>query len=102
MPLGSSSAAPVIRPGPSCLSSGAECRRERRPGLDMWGYSLFLRRPPVLYTCPAKFGFASYFFCSRVDREGRMEDRMTRFLLTAALLCVAVPAIAQPVAPNGA
>ena len=25
-----------------------------------------------------------------------MEDRMTRLLLTAALLCVAVPAIAQP------
>ena len=27
-----------------------------------------------------------------------MEDRMTRFLLTAALLCAAVPAIAQPTA----
>ena len=27
-----------------------------------------------------------------------MEDRMTRFLLTAALLCAAVPAIAQPAA----
>jgi len=27
-----------------------------------------------------------------------MEDRMTRLLLTAALLCVAVPAIAQPAA----
>ena len=31
-----------------------------------------------------------------------MEDRMTRSLLIAALLCIAVPAIAQPIAPNGA
>src|SRR3569833_178156 len=98
MPLGSSSAAPVIRPGPSLPKRGARCSRERRlggfwdlvrfMGSDSWE-GRFLRyagRPPEVThlsgsnpSCPA-YNAAG----------GQTEDSMTRYLLTGAVLTGAI------------
>src|ERR1700754_4742893 len=89
MPLGSSSAAPVIRPGPSCLRRGAPCRRPRRPDFGDLSYSR------------ACMGIEEFVMAYYNARRGQKETSMTRYFLTALLICAAAPAFAQqPDAPK--